>query len=784
MAPSPLRTSVLFPTPGWRAALATALALLVGGHGDTAQERAVHENRLSHETSPYLLQHAHNPVDWYPWGEEAFARARDEGKPVFLSVGYSTCHWCHVMEKESFEDEEVAAFLNAHFVAIKVDREERPDVDDLYMTAVQMMSGHGGWPMSVWLTADRRPFFGATYFPKRQFLDVLARIDEAWTGERESIDAQATRVAEALSAQKVAAGTARALGTDVLERAVAAIAPRFDKVRGGFAGAPKFPSETTLLLLLSRFERTGETRAYDLAAVTLDQMARGGIYDQAGGGFHRYSVDADWLVPHFEKMLYNQAWLTRAYLEAYRLGGDPAFLRVVRETLAYVLRDMTSPEGAFYTAEDADSEGEEGKFYVWTAAEIDAALPADDATLAKAYYGVTPAGNFEHGATILHVPVALPDFARARKLDPAALAASLDRIDARLRDARGKRVRPLRDDKILSGWNGMMIGAFARAGADLGDESYQRAAERAAEFVLTRMRDAAGSLLRTHRAGTSKIPAFQEDFAYLLDGLLELHRATGAARWLEAAQKLADEMLRRFWDAEGGGFFATSATHEALLVRSKDSYDGAVPSGNAVAAHALARLARATGDRRYAERAEQTLAAFATGIEAQPVAYTHFLQAAEVLEDGEVGSRGADRAGVVRLAATPASIAVAAGATVAVTLRAQLRPGWHVQSHHPASDAYVPTLVALDGTPAGLTLQDVAYPDGKSVRLAFEPQPLSVYEGAIEIPLRLAVGKDAVAGPRVARVRLRFQACDDRKCLPPDAAVVSVALRVPSRGAS
>jgi len=760
------------------------LALLAGGHGGIGQERAVHENRLSRETSPYLLQHARNPVDWYPWGEEAFARARDEGKPVFLSVGYSTCHWCHVMEHESFEDEEVAAFLNAHFIAIKVDREERPDVDDLYMTAVQMMSGHGGWPMSVWLTPDKRPFFGATYFPKHQFLNVLSRIDAAWAGERESIEAQGTRVAEALAAQKGAAGSARALGAEVLERAVAAIAARFDTVRGGFAGAPKFPSETTLLLLLSRFERTGETRAFDLATVTLDQMARGGIYDQAGGGFHRYSVDADWLVPHFEKMLYNQAWLTRAYLEAYRLGGDPACLRVVRETLAYVLRDMTSPDGAFYTAEDADSDGEEGKFYVWTAAEIDAALPPDDAALAKAFYGVTAAGNFEHGATILHAPVTLTAFARERKQEPAALATSLDRINARLREVRGKRVRPLRDDKVLSGWNGMMIGAFARAGADLGDEAYRRAAERAAEFVLTKMRDADGSLLRTHRAGTSKIPAFQDDFAYLLDGLLELHRATGAARWLDAAQKLGDEMLRRFWDEEGGGFFATGATHEALLVRSKDAYDGAVPSGNAVAAHALARLARSTGDRRYAEKAERTLAAFATGIEAQPVAYTHFLQAAEVLQDGEVGSIGVDPAGVLTLAVTPASIAVPVGETVAVTLRARLRPGWHLQSHRPSSEAYIPTLVALDTTAAGLTLGDVAYPEGKAVRFAFEPRPLSVYEETLEISLRLTLARDAPAGPRVARLRLSFQACDDQKCLPPESAVVSVALRVAPRAAS
>jgi len=711
----------------------------------------MHENRLAQETSPYLLQHAHNPVDWYPWGEEAFEKARREGKPIFLSVGYSTCHWCHVMEKESFEDEEVGAYLNQHFVSIKVDREERPDVDDLYMTAVQMMTGRGGWPMSVWLTPDLDPFFGATYFPKQQFLQVLARITQSWQDNRGAIDSQAKRVAAAIAEQSQAAASAQSLSAEPVERSVGEIARRFDGERGGFGGAPKFPSETTILFLLGRYERTGDAGALTMARVSLDHMARGGIYDHVGGGFHRYSVDNEWLVPHFEKMLYNQAWLGRCYLEAFRLTGEPLYERATRQTLDYVLRDMTSPEGAFYTAEDADSEGEEGVFYVWRPAEILEILGPKDGERFNRFYGVTAEGNFEHGTTILSIGAPLEEFAAAGGTEPEALEKSLAAMRARLLEVRAKRPRPLRDDKSIAGWNGMMIGTFARAGAGLDEPSYARAADRAADFVLKALRDEKGELLRVHRAGKSKIPAFQDDYAYLIDGLLEIYRATGDEKRLGQARALADTMLERFWDEESGGFFSTGSSHQQLLVRSKDSYDGAVPSGNGVAAHDLARLARYTGEPRYREHAERTLGVFAEPITRMPMGYTYLLKAADSLQNGEPGPRADDPHGVVTAVVDPGSAAIAPGGGVAV---------------------------AAEGIGVVAALEDIQYPEGEEIRVAFADEPLAVYSGEVKIAARLVLEAGAEAGPRVARVNVRYQACNDKKCLAPTTLPLELALRV------
>jgi hypothetical protein len=757
---------------------ATALAAVALGSTAAGEEAPVSTNRLAQETSPYLLQHAHNPVDWYPWGEEAFARARAEDRPIFLSVGYSTCHWCHVMERESFEDPEVAAVLNRHFVAIKVDREELPDVDDLYMTAVQLMTGHGGWPMSAWLTPDRKPFFGGTYYPKPQFLTLLERIAAAWREERDALVAQADRVTLAVASLRGTAASARALTDEPLRQAVAAAGSRFDERRGGFGGAPKFPNETNLLLLLGRYERAGDAEALRMAALTLRRMARGGIYDHVGGGFHRYSTDADWLVPHFEKMLYNQAWLGRAYLEAWRLTGEPLFLSTLRETLAYVQRDMASPEGAFYTAEDADSEGEEGRFYVWTPAQIRSALPGEgEADLFAAYYGVTEPGNFEHGRSILHVDQPLDEFARGRGADPEALRRGLDEMRARLLAVRAGRERPLRDDKVLCGWNGMMIATFARAGAYLEDPSYVRAAERAADFVWAKLRDGSGRLLRVYRAGRARVPAYQEDYAYLIDGLLEIHAAAGGAGRLAQARQLADEMIARFWDEEGGGFYATGGDHDRLLSRAKDSYDGAVPSGNAVAVHDLVRLARYTGEAGYREKAERTLGAFAEAVSASPLAYTYLLLAADSLWNGEAGPRSDDPRGVLTARLQPAGPWAGSGREVPFTLRLRIRDGWHINSNLPAGDLLIPTEIAVDGVGLPVRLGGADYPAGERLRLPFADEPLSVYRGEVEIRGRLLLG-DGRPGAGLARLRLRYQACDDEKCLPPETLPLSIPLRI------
>jgi uncharacterized protein YyaL (SSP411 family) len=735
---------------------------------EAVQETPMHTNRLAEETSPYLLQHARNPVNWYPWGEEAFAKARAENKPIFLSVGYSTCHWCHVMERESFEDEAVAAVLNQHFVSVKVDREERPDVDDLYMTAVQMMTGRGGWPMSVWLTPDLKPFHGGTYFPKDKFLQLLAGLSQSWQERREQVDGLAERMARALEERSRSSAAALTLSNEPLRDGAKQLAARFDWDNGGFGGAPKFPNETDLLFLLGRYERDGEGPALEMAVLALEKMAAGGIYDHVGGGFHRYSVDAAWQVLHFEKMLYNQAWLGRAYLEAVRLTGREDFRRVVRETLDYVLRDMTSPEGAFYTAEDADSEGEEGIFYAWTPEQLSEALGPEDAALIGAFYGVTAEGNFEHGLSNLRISVEPDAFAAARGLEPAALRVRLEGLHRKLLEVRARRERPLRDDKVLAGWSGMMIGTFARAALILDDASYREAAERAAEYVLATNRDDKGNLLRVSRAGKAKIPAFQEDYAYFIDGLLELYRASGQERWLEKASGLAEVMLERFYDAQGeGGFFATPAEHADLLVRSKEGYDGAVPSGNSVAVHALGRLARFTGKPIYQERAEGTLAGFSHAITRAPMAFSYMLSGADALRNGETGPRVADLGGVLTVSIDPDGAALEAGGVLRGRLQLSLRPGWHINSARPDEEHLVATELSGEGLDGGLSLTEVKFPEGDEIELPFNDKPMSVYQGVVEIPFTLQAAADGAAGLRRARLTLRYQACDDRKCLAP-----------------
>ena len=573
----------------------------------SASSTIKHANRLADETSPYLLQHANNPVDWYPWGEEALARARAEDRPILLSIGYSACHWCHVMERESFENDQIAAMMNDLFVNIKVDREERPDLDGIYMTAVQAMTGHGGWPMTVFLTPEGVPFYGGTYFPPEDrghhpgFPRVLAGVADAYQNRRDDVTKNADQMRQALQ-RKIAPQPSGPLTPELLDQATQGILGSIDWVEGGLGGAPKFPQPMTIEFLLRSHVRTGAQRPLEAVELTLDKMAAGGIYDQLGGGFHRYAVDRIWLVPHFEKMLYDNAQLARVYLQAYLVTGKPRYRQVVEETLEYVRREMTHADGGFYSTQDADSEGVEGKFFVWSVEEVDRLLGAGDGPLFRAYFDVTAAGNFEH-ASILHIDETLAEVAARMGVTVERLSAAIARGRPILHAARERRIHPARDEKVLTAWNGMMLRAFAEAGAALERPEYVEIAIKNAEFTLRELWQD-GRLLRTWKDGRAKLNGYLEDHACYADGLIALYEATFDQRWLDAARMIADVILAKFADTESGGFFDTADDHEQLVTRPKDIFDNATPSGTSVAADLLTRLALLTDDRRYAAAAE------------------------------------------------------------------------------------------------------------------------------------------------------------------------------------
>jgi uncharacterized protein len=614
-------------------------------------------NRLAEETSPYLLQHKDNPVEWYPWGEEALRRAREEDKPLLVSIGYSACHWCHVMERESFEDSDTAAYMNQHFVPVKVDREERPDVDALYMEAVQGMTGHGGWPLTAFLDPDGVPFYGGTYFPPEprmgmpSFRQVMEAVVEAWNTRRDQIEAAAPRTRDQLGAVGRIEPSTELLGAEILTEATARLRESADMRNGGFGGAPKFPPASALEFLLAR----GVT---DAVEVTLDAMAGGGIYDQVGGGFARYSVDDVWLVPHFEKMLYDNALLARTYLHGWQVLGHERYRRVCEETLQWALREMRGPEGGFQSALDADSEGEEGRFYVWTPDEIRDALEAEGlgerAQEAISYLGVTEAGNFE-GRSILHLPGG-----------PAAPPPDgFDEIRRALYKHRSRRVWPDRDDKRLAAWNALMISALAEAGAFLPCRDYLDAAVACAVFVQRDLRDERGRVLRSYKDGEARVGAYLEDHAYLVEALITLYEATFDTRWFDAARETADQMIERFGDSELGGFFSTAEDGEKLIARRKDLDDHPIPSGNSAAAFGLLRLAALTGEHEYERHAVGVLRLLHRPAARQPQALAHLLQVlsfhlspvrevalASPAGDGGVEALG-DLAAVVRSAYRP-----------------------------------------------------------------------------------------------------------------------------------
>jgi uncharacterized protein YyaL (SSP411 family) len=748
-------------------------------------------NLLAREASPYLQLHAHNPVDWYPWGEEAFARARAEDKPIFLSVGYSTCYWCHVMERKVFSDPEIAAFMNAHFISIKVDREERPDVDDIYMKATHLLTGSGGWPNSVFLTPDGRPFYAGTYFPAEDgdgrpgFPRVLRALHDAWTNEREKVLRSAELATQRIQQMADFGGgspTPVPPADDVMRKAVERLRGDFDAEHGGFGRRTKFPRPPALDLLLTRLEQERTPEVEQMLVQTLYAMALGGIYDHLGDGFHRYSTEPTWSIPHFEKMLYDNAQLVSIYARAYTLTGRPLYRRVVERTLAYLDREMSHPEGGFFSAQDAEVDGEEGASYVWSRDEIVRVLGSERAEAFLALYQLAPMPeHLEFG--VLRVRLPLQQGTR----DAAPLLARFDAARASLLAQRATRRQPLRDDKVLAAWNGLAIRGLVDAAAALERPEYLRRAERAAHFVLARLLSEEGTLQRSYIAGQPRENGVLDDYAFLADGLLALHEATGDARWLAAARRLADVMLARFEDGAGGGFFLTPEG-STLLARPKPFEDNAEPSGNGVALRVLRTLATADGSERYADAAVRTAASAGALLERAPHALPTMVavlvgtpaprpsalaNAPAEPEGAAAGSKASESFRLPRSEDHVRARLVRTSEPRRVVVHLEIDEGWHVNANPASYPFLVATAVeGIDGD-AAVTAR---YPEGASFRPAFADEPIQVYGGAVEIPVALSGGAD-----RALRLTVRFQACDDRQCLPPHRAVL--ALEAPAEGA-
>jgi uncharacterized protein YyaL (SSP411 family) len=694
-----------------------------------------YSNHLIHETSPYLRQHAHNPVDWYPWGPKALERARRLDRPIFLSIGYSACHWCHVMEHESFEDPEVARILNEHFVSIKVDREERPDLDQIYMTAVQMLTGQGGWPMSMFLTTDLKPFYGGTYFPpddrygRPSFKRLLLALAEAWQMRRDEITQSSQQITERHQEAGRLESVDGRLEPRLLQNAVSMHARVFDATYGGFGSAPKFPHPMELRLLLRAWKRSGDDQALDMARRTLDHMAMGGIYDHLGGGFHRYSTDERWLVPHFEKMLYDNALLIVAYLEAYQATQEPLYRRVVEETLGYVLREMTSPEGPFFSTQDADSEGEEGRFYVWSAQEIEQVLGKEKANLFTDVYGASPDGNWE-GHNILHRSRTDEQDARMLRVQEAELRRALEESKRELFAVRSRRVWPARDEKVLTSWNALMINAFAQAAQVFDNPNYAGAAAKAADFILRAMRTPDGRLLRTYSAGSEpKLNGYLEDYAFLLDALVSLYEATFEERWMEAALSLAQVLIEQFWDDADRGFFYTGRSHETLIARTKDVHDSSIPSGNSMAAFAFLRLSKLTGRRDLWDKAEATLRLFRGLMAASPLAAGQMLVALdfylgpvqEIAVVGELSSEETRRAlQVIRSGFRPNTVVAAKSAAERDPSRPDLLPLLADKTNRGVVTTYICEDLACQASLVGVEALEAALKNWRE-----EPRPVT-----------------------------------------------------------
>jgi len=769
--------------------LLAASGTALGGEEAHPPGGVVKENRLAGARSPYLRQHRTNPVDWYPWAEEARERARSEDRPIFLSVGYAACHWCHVMEHESFEDEETAALLNRTFVCVKVDREERPDVDALYMRAVQVMTGRGGWPMTVILTPEGAPFFAATYLPRERLRELAAKVGQAWSQHADDIRRQAALVTERIAELGDGQDLPPFEGSDadLLHLLETSLAAHYDRVRGGYGAAPKFPPHAELLYLLDRAERDGETEGLEQVRGTLDAMAAGGVHDQVGGGFHRYSTDGVWLLPHFEKMLYDNALLAQAYARAAALTGDAGYARVARGILDWVERDMARPGGGYASSLDADTEGEEGLTYTWTVDELRGLLPAADADLAVRVFGASPEGNFHDEATgrlsgrnVLHVAA-----------DAGGDASRLDGIRQRLLAARSARPQPGLDEKVITAWNGLLLSAFAVGGRALGDETLLERGRALAAFLLRACRREDGTLLRFPRDDGEEIVGFCEDHVHLADGLLDLAEATGEASWAEAAAALADALLADFEDPDAGGFFATSGRHHERLVvgRQKETFDSPIPSDNATAARVLLRLAARTGEARYREAAQRTLAAWrpllgwARAARGTVALYRALaLRLATAPPEARTGDVSVD-VDPVRVDAFLERREAAPGRRVRLALRVALADGWHVNADRPSDpDLVASALQAADGAPARLA--DVRWPEPVSRPLVDGGDAVALFEGTFWVRAVLEVPAGAPPGPRRIPLVLTLQPCDAASCLAPREIRLALALRFGEDGAA
>lgn len=723
-------------------------------------EEARKPNRLIDAASPYLRQHAYNPIDWYAWGDEAFAKAKKENKPIFLSVGYSTCHWCHVMERESFESTIIADILNARFVAIKVDRERRPDVDETYMLATQLITGGGGWPNSVFLTPDRKPFYAGTYFPHDQFKEVLSQVAGYWLRERDTLVADAERMADAINTVMTRRLDAQDITPEVMNNMSETVLKEFDEVYGGFGSSPKFPQESVLLFLLRLAEKDGNVEALKAVSKTLHAILNGGITDHVGGGFHRYAVDRKWVVPHFEKMLYNQALLTQALVKAYRLTGEERLAAGARRTLDYVLEDLTGPNGGFYSARDADSEGEEGTFYVWSEEQIDKALKPEDAAFAKKAFGVTFEGNFENGTTVLNFSRMPGLIAENMGLDEKDFDTRIAEVSRQLVKVRSVREAPHRDEKVLTAWNGMMIAAFAEAADVLGEKKYKDAALKAASFIWENMQKD-GKISRTWFEGKASLDGAQEDYAFLANGFIALFDLTGDRVWLDRSETLVAAMVREFRDEEAGDYYMTASA--GTFSRAKARTDAGTPSGNSAALEVFAKLTHRVATPEHRLNGEALIAAL-SGIAVQsPVSNPYFLKGADIMLRGGAGARQFLAKGVVDARASFDETGRK------VSIRMKVADGWHINSHTPLDKFFVATDLSIEGG----TSAEISYPGHKLQKLGFHDTELALYDGEVELAATLP---DLPKGPITAR--LRVQACSDKICLEPETAE----LRIPVHG--
>ena len=725
-------------------------------------KQAVYTNRLILEDSPYLLQHAHNPVDWYPWGEEAFAKARQENKPVFLSIGYSTCHWCHVMEEESFDNEDVAQVMNDLFVCIKVDRELHPDVDTFYMTAVMMMQGQGGWPMSSFLTHERKPFFGGTYFPPTQFIALMQRVNEVWHKQTDDIQQQADAISQNVSNAMAARQSLNEIGTNVIEIAAQSIMNHHDPRFGGFGQAPKFPNEPYLYFLLEYAIYSADTSILNAVTSTLHIQSCGGIYDQIGGGFHRYATDRNWLVPHFEKMLYNQANLSYVFTQAYQLTGNKDFKRIACETLDYVMREMTNEKGGIYSATDADSEGEEGLFFIWEKQQIESLLNEADAKQFIDLYQISEAGNFE-GKNIPHLEQAIAAFSEKNKLDYDELIKQLNSSKKILWQEREKRIPPLRDDKVITAWNGMMIKSFAYVGQQLERQDYIEHAINAANYVLNNNKTDTDALSRSSLDGKASIPALQEDYAYLAEALLQLFDATLKKKWLEKVVELVDQMIDLFWDETHGGFYMGSTEGDSLLpAMPKEIQDNATASGNSVALRVLVRLAVRVSDNKYALYAEQQVHAFSDDITQRPYICSYLMCGLLEMHIGEQSSQQWCANGNVHIVADKKKI----DKHYKITLNITMNENWHLNQIANDENEIPVTIDSQDDW----QLSNITYPESVSKKLGFQDEAVNVYENNISVSFDVSKEKmDQILFPdNILKLKLGIQACDDQKCLAPE----------------